>query len=71
MASFSTAFIPDWCWDSGRRPDEDDVTISVNLTKNFGLAKRVEQGGWACEGPGQGGEGHIKKIFTPTSLLLG
>ena len=49
LASFSTAFIPDWCWDSGRRLDKDDVTISVNLTKNFGLAKRVGRGGWALD----------------------
>ena len=46
LVSFSTAFTPDQCWDSEKRPGEVCVTISVNLTKDFGLAKRVGWGGW-------------------------
>lgn len=48
LAGFSTAFTPDQCWDSGKRPSEDCVAISANLTKDFGPAKRFGWGGWEC-----------------------
>ena len=70
MASFSTAFTPDQCWDSEKRPGEVCVTISVNLTKDFGLAKRVGWGGWCCGGPGQGGGDTQTRPLRPPPFLL-
>ena len=70
MARFSTAFTPDQCWDSGKRPGEDCVTISVNLTKDFGLTKRVGWGGWACGGPGRGGGDTQTRPLRPPPFLM-
>ena len=55
LVSFSTAFIPDWCWcwDLGGRPD-GEVANSVNLTKILGRPDMLSRAA-ECERPWQVG----------------